>query len=137
MARLRCRTLAMSVLTAPFIVPNSAAWLAKWATLALQISFLLGMQATLGHEPPTHCRSTTAVRCPVCARCQASSLPPCPLPRITVLKSSAWAIASSVFDVCGYSVAACFDAMVDELKENEHQRRAEQVVGAILPQKCE
>src|SRR6516225_5513134 len=41
------------------------------------------MQAILGQEPPTHRRSTTAVLCPDCARCQAMSLPPVPLPRIS------------------------------------------------------
>ena len=50
--------------------------------LALQISFLLGRQAMLGQEPPIHRRSTTAVRRPDRAICQASNLPPCPLPRI-------------------------------------------------------
>lgn len=43
MSCLHCRTFAMSVVTEPVItVPN-------WA--ALQISFLLGTQATAGHEP--------------------------------------------------------------------------------------
>ena len=62
--------------TAPVIVPKSAACCARCATRALQISFLLGRHATAGHEPPTHCRSTTATRCPDRARCHASSLPP-------------------------------------------------------------
>jgi hypothetical protein len=48
---------------------------------ALAISFLLGMQAMLGQEPPIQRRSTTAPLCPDCAMCQAKSLPPVPLPR--------------------------------------------------------
>src|SRR5262249_16908903 len=50
--------------------------------------FLLGRHATAGQEPPTHCRSTTATRLPERARCQASSLPPCPLPRINASNRS-------------------------------------------------
>ena len=46
------------------------------ATFALQISFLLGRQLMFGQEPPIHRRSTTAVRRPDRARCQARSLPP-------------------------------------------------------------
>src|SRR5271155_378719 len=80
MSRLRWRTLAMSVVTGAVIVPNCGACCARWATRALQISFLLGMQAMLGQEPPTQRRSTTAVRRPDPAMCQASSLPPWPLP---------------------------------------------------------
>jgi hypothetical protein len=43
-----------------------------------QISFLLGRQAMLGQEPPIQRHSTTAVRRPDRARCQARSLPPAP-----------------------------------------------------------
>jgi hypothetical protein len=57
MSRLRWRTFAMSVLTAPVIVPKCAAWCTKCATLALQISFLLGRQAMFGQDPPIHRRS--------------------------------------------------------------------------------
>src|SRR5262249_59931953 len=72
-----------SVLTGPvIIVPNCAACWVRCATLALQISFLLGRQAILGQEPPIHRRSTTAVRRPDRAICQATFLPPSPLPRI-------------------------------------------------------
>ena len=53
----------------------------RCATLALQISFLLGRQAILRQEPPIHFRSTTAVRRPDRAICQAIFLPPSPLPR--------------------------------------------------------
>src|SRR5215831_1447340 len=49
---------------------------------------LLGRQAMLGQEPPTHRRSTTAVRRPDCAMCQASNLPPFPLPRISTSNCS-------------------------------------------------
>src|SRR5919204_487219 len=61
MARLRCRTRAISTDPGPVTVPNSAARLTRSATLALQISFLLGRQLMFGHEPPIHRRSTTAV----------------------------------------------------------------------------
>src|SRR5262245_52161851 len=95
MSRLRWRTFTMSIVTRPVCVPNSAAWRATCATPALQISFLLGMQLTFGHEPPIHCRSTTAVRRPDCARCQASSLPPAPLPRMSASSRSGAAMPSS------------------------------------------
>jgi hypothetical protein len=49
---LRWRTFAMSVVMLPAVVPNSAACRTKCATRALQTSFLLGMQAMLGQEPP-------------------------------------------------------------------------------------
>src|SRR4029453_3920579 len=52
MLRLRCRTVAMSMATGPVMVPNCAAWCTRYATLALQISFLLGRQLMLGQEPP-------------------------------------------------------------------------------------
>src|SRR5579864_8993575 len=83
MSRLRRSTAAISVLTGPVSEPNSAAWRAKCATLALQISFLLGMQAMLGQDPPIQRRSMTAVCRPDCAMCQANNLPPWPLPRIS------------------------------------------------------
>jgi hypothetical protein len=58
MARLRARTPAMLTETGPVSVPNSAACLARWATLALQISFLLGRQLVLGQarsdQPALH-----------------------------------------------------------------------------------
>src|ERR1700730_9967031 len=44
-------------------------------------NLILAGQAMLGQEPPIHRRSTTAVRRPDRAICQASNLPPCPLPR--------------------------------------------------------
>src|SRR5215831_9360851 len=72
--------MTMWVATAPVVVPYSAAWRVRYATCALHISFLLGMQLMFGHEPPTHRRSTTAVRRPDRARSQASAFPPCPLP---------------------------------------------------------
>src|SRR5260370_186731 len=48
------------------------------------------MQATLTQEPPIHCRSTTAVRRPDCAMCQATSLPPVPLPSTRTSNRSGW-----------------------------------------------
>src|SRR2546430_15334841 len=98
MSRLRWRTLTMSIVTRPVFVPNSAACRATCATLALQISFLLGMQLTFGQEPPIQCRSTTAVRRPECARCQASSLPPAPLPRMSASNCAGAAMPSSKLD---------------------------------------
>src|SRR5262245_4520124 len=86
----------MSIATGPVTMPNCAAWRIRCATLALQISFLLGRQAMLGQEPPIHLRSTTAVRRPDPAICQANNLPPAPLPRIKISKCSDLDIASSV-----------------------------------------
>src|SRR2546427_8551822 len=57
MSRLRWRTFTMSTATRSVVVPNSALWRATYATFALQISFLLGMQLMFGHEPPIHRRS--------------------------------------------------------------------------------
>jgi hypothetical protein len=58
---------------------------ARWATRARHISFLEGKHATAGLEPPTDWRSTTATFLP---DCQASCLPPWPLPRMTTSKVS-------------------------------------------------
>src|SRR5258705_4567368 len=48
------------------------------------------MHATLTQEPPIHRRSTTAVRRPDCAMCQATSLPPVPLPSTRTSNRSGW-----------------------------------------------
>src|SRR5258706_16212439 len=48
------------------------------------------MQAPLTQEPPTPRRSTTAVRRPDCAMCQATSLPPVPLPSTRTSNRSGW-----------------------------------------------
>jgi hypothetical protein len=99
-SRLRWRTFAMSVATVPVIVPNCAACRARCATRAPQTTFLLGMQAMLGQEPPTYRRSTTAVRRPDRAMCHASSLPPWPLPRISTSSRSGSGIAFSMSRIC-------------------------------------
>src|SRR6516162_63681 len=88
MSRLRLTTVAMSVVTGPVTTPNRAPARARCATLALQISFLLGRQAMFGQEPPIQRRSTTAARRPDCAMCQANSLPLLPLPRIRMSNCS-------------------------------------------------
>ena len=105
-SRFRCRTCAMSVITGPVIVPKFAACCAKWATRALQISFLLGMQAMFGQEPPTHRRSTATVRRPDCAICHASSFPPWPLPNTKTSTCSVTGIASLLSD---YATAPFLD----------------------------
>src|SRR6267378_7300335 len=87
-SRFRFRTAAISDEALLTAIPNLVAWCARSATLALQISFLLGRQLTFGQEPPTHRRSTTTVCCPDCAKCQARDFPPSPLPMITFLKFS-------------------------------------------------
>src|SRR5215471_10081933 len=95
MARLRSRTIAMSIATRPVLTPYSAPWRTSDATFALWISFLLGMQLILGQEPPIHRRSTTAVRRPARAMCHAKSLPPAPLPRTRISSRSDWDMPSS------------------------------------------
>src|SRR5207253_10143036 len=50
--------------------------------------FLLGRHAMFGHAPPTYFRSMTATRLPSEPRVQARSLPPAPLPRMTMSYSS-------------------------------------------------
>src|ERR1700754_882711 len=87
----------MSTETGPVSVPKSAARRAMCATLALEISFLLGRHAMLGHEPPTQRRSTTATRRPARAMFQASNLPPPPLPRIRISKCSGLDISSFAY----------------------------------------
>src|SRR5262245_22839152 len=94
MSRLRWRTFTMSTATRSVVVPNSAAWRVRYATFALHISFLLGMQLMFGHDPPIHWRSTTAVRWPDRARSQARSFPPCPLPSTSASYRSGAAIRS-------------------------------------------
>src|SRR5262245_38910166 len=84
----------MFVLYGPVTSPKSAAWWTRSATFALQISFLLGRQLMLGHEPPIHRRSTTAVRCPALAMSQARSFPPAPLPRMRISYRSVGIVAS-------------------------------------------
>src|SRR5262244_3485612 len=94
----------MSIDTGPVAAPYSAAWCTRYETFALQISFLLGRQLTLGHEPPIHRRSTTAVDWPDDARCQARSLPPAPLPRTTFANDSAWCMLSSHLGRAGFVI---------------------------------
>src|ERR1700726_3112870 len=95
MSRLRFTTFVMSTEIGPVITPNAPARRAMLATPALQISFLLGTQLMFGHEPPIQRRSTTAVRRPPCAMCQARYLPPSPLPTTTTSYCSGSDITSS------------------------------------------
>src|SRR5215813_2744 len=88
MSCLRLRTCAISVLTPSANVPKRPALRTRCATLALHNSFLDGRHATAGHEPPTQRRSITATFLPERPRCQASSFPPWPLPRMTTSKCS-------------------------------------------------
>src|SRR5258708_26140639 len=86
-SRLRRRTPAMSTVQGPRRNPNVAAWRTKSTTLALWITFLLGRQAMLGHEPPISARSTTATRCPPRASSQAMYLPASPPPEDDILEA--------------------------------------------------
>src|ERR1700680_558507 len=70
-SRFRASTRFMSVAVEPVTMPKRSAWRTRSATFALQISFLLGRQLVFGQEPPINLRSTTAVRCPDLAMCQA------------------------------------------------------------------
>src|ERR1700692_2492152 len=87
-SRFRASTRFMSVAVEPVTMPKRSAWRTRSATFALQISFLLGRQLVFGQEPPINLRSTTAVRCPDLAMCQARYLPPSPLPRTSISKCS-------------------------------------------------
>ena len=51
-SRLRCRTRAIATDRGPVTVPNAPGRRTSSATFGLQISFLLGRQWMLGHEPP-------------------------------------------------------------------------------------
>src|SRR6202795_3254252 len=75
-SRFRASTRFMSVAVEPVTIPKRSAWRTRSATFALQISFLLGRQLVFGQEPPINLRSTTAVRCPHLAVCQARNLGP-------------------------------------------------------------
>src|SRR6267142_702263 len=94
-SRFRASTRFMSVAVEPVTMPKRSAWRTRSATFALQISFLLGRQLVFGQEPPINLRSTTAVRCPDLAMCQARYLPPSPLPRMSISKCSGWDIFNS------------------------------------------
>src|SRR5689334_14302277 len=69
-------------------------------TLADQMRFLLGKQATLGHAPPSSPRSTITVRRRL-SRVHAVNLPAIPLP---IIKSSYF----STLAICFTSMAWCF-----------------------------
>src|SRR5262249_17147678 len=77
--RFRQRTAAMSTVEADGR-PNSGPLPDRLATFALQMRFLLGIQAIFGQDPPIHRRSTTAVRCPAFAIVHARYFPASPLP---------------------------------------------------------
>jgi hypothetical protein len=62
---------------------------------------LVGHAGDVGQEPPIHFRSTQAVRRPDRASSQASSLPPCPLPRMRASYRSANGMSSSISMRCG------------------------------------
>src|SRR5947209_11245247 len=81
--RLRSRTAAMSIGLSAAGKPNSAPRRRYEATFAEWMTFLLGRQATFGHDPPTYRRSTTATRFPSDASVHARYLPTSPLPRMT------------------------------------------------------
>src|SRR5437016_2393272 len=70
----------MSVDTGPVWTPYSAPCRANQFAFALRITFLLGKQAMLGHDPPMYFRSTTAVRWPACAIFHVRCFPASPLP---------------------------------------------------------
>src|SRR5215471_501045 len=78
----------MSTLNASVFRPNSLPRRAREITLADQIMFLLGRQATFGHAPPSRPRSTIAVRRRL-SRVHAANLPAIPLPIITSSNFSA------------------------------------------------
>src|SRR5438477_7001699 len=67
MSRLRWRTFTMSPVTRSVMVPNSAPWLTTHATLALHISFLLGIavevRARVADPPALHDRRAPAGPC--------------------------------------------------------------------------
>src|SRR5580658_4579447 len=74
----------MSTLNESVLSPNSRPRRASEITLADQIRFLLGRQATLGQAPPSSPRSTITVRRRL-SRVHAANLPAIPLP---IIKSS-------------------------------------------------
>src|SRR5262249_52792650 len=97
-------------------------WRTSETTFALQISFLLGIQLTLGQEPPIQRRSTTAVRRPARAMCHARSLPPAPLPRTRISnRSTCDMAASSDVDSAGRLIGHLANAVSDRLTMPERQ----------------
>ena len=81
--RLRSRTPDMSIVKPWSVMPNSLLRRKYDATFALWMMFLLGRQATFGHDPPMYLRSTTATRFPSLANVHAATVDPVPPPRIT------------------------------------------------------
>src|SRR5665213_785450 len=77
---LRALTFFMSTETWPADTPKSAARRAMWATRALAISDLVGMQPLLTQVPPIWARSTSSVFLPAPARRAASGGPDWPPP---------------------------------------------------------
>src|SRR5258706_11193838 len=88
--RLRSRTAGISIFQLSLVIPNSSLRRKYEATLALWMTFLLGRQAMLGHEPPTYFRSMTAVFIPFLASVQAMYLPASPLP--STRRSYSWGL---------------------------------------------
>src|SRR5215471_15474794 len=68
------------------------------------MTFLLGRQAMLGHEPPMYLRSMMATRLPSEAKVQAARVAPVPPPRITISNSSNSASPSTSEDKDGLSM---------------------------------
>src|SRR5580700_1417305 len=89
--RLRRWTAAMATLIDSVLSPNSTPRRAREITLADQIRFLLGRQATLGQAPPSSARSTIVIRRRL-SRVHAANLPAIPLPIMRSSYFSTWAI---------------------------------------------
>src|SRR5580700_2610039 len=91
--RLRRWTAAMATLIDSVLSPNSTPRRAREITLADQIRFLLGRQATLGQAPPSSARSTIAIRRRL-SRVHAVNLPAVPLP---IMRSSYFSTLAILF----------------------------------------
>src|SRR5262245_36133641 len=87
---LRRATAAISTRTFPVTTPRPRLESTSDTAFALWMTFLLGKQATFGHEPPTIARSTTTVFWPRPANVQLRSLPATPLPMTRFSKCSAF-----------------------------------------------
>lgn len=99
---------SISMLAPSIRTPYAAPRLARSATFALRITFLLGRHAMFGHEPPIRARSITTTGRPCRASSHAMYLPASPPPRtafsmcevsFTLLPAPAEAGASSWFEV--------------------------------------
>src|SRR5262249_27773602 len=102
------------------------------ATLALLMTFLLGMHAMLWQEPPIHLRSTAAVRCPSSASVHPTILPPVPPPKMMFVKCSVLSIISTPHEIPKFNVDIS-GANTQRFKRSDLTRSMKMPLGPARP----